>query len=302
MSERWTYDDIPDQGGKTAVVTGANTGIGYQTALALSRRGTRVVLACRSAEKGQAAVARIAAERPGGRVEFAQLELADLESVRAFAEGLVRENDRLDLLINNAGVMMCPQSRTAQGFERQFGVNHLGHFALTALLLPLLRANGHARVVTVSSLAHRRGRIAFDDLDFTKRGYNAIAAYAQSKLANLLFMFELQRRLEAAGADTLSVASHPGWTATDLQRYSRLARMLNPIFGMSPEQGVLPTLRAATAPDVHGGEFYGPDGFRQMRGYPKRVGTHHRARSLEDADRLWVVSEEMTGVHYGLPE
>jgi NAD(P)-dependent dehydrogenase (short-subunit alcohol dehydrogenase family) len=298
MSTKWTNKSVPDQGGKVAVVTGANTGIGYEAARVLALGGGRVVLACRSREKGEAAVARIAAEQPAGHAEFAALDLSDLVSVRAFAEGFARDNDRLDLLINNAGVMMCPESKTAQGFELQFGVNHLGHFALTGLLLLLLRATPNARIVTVSSMAHRSGKMVFDDLHFATRGYSAMGAYTQSKLANLLFTFELQRRLEAAGADTIAVAAHPGWTSTDLQRHSWWVRALNPLFAMGPERGALPTLRAATAADVKGGEYYGPDGWREMKGDPTRVGTTESAKSLEDASRLWAVSEELTGVRF----
>ena len=292
---KWTHDDIPDQTGKIAIVTGANTGIGFETARALAKKGARVILACRSREKGEAAVARIAAEQPQSRAEFAALDLADLDSVRAFAESFVGQNDRLDLLINNAGVMMCPESKTAQGYELQFGVNHLSHFALTALLLPLLCTTPNARAVTVSSMAHRSGKMAFDDLNFTSRGYSPMGAYCQSKLANLLFTFELQRKLNVAGGDTIAVAAHPGWTSTDLQRHTWWARMLNPLFSMSPEKGALPTLRAATAPDVKGSEYYGPNGFREMRGYPVRVGKTDAAKNPEDAARLWTVSEEMTG-------
>jgi len=295
---KWSYDDMPEQVGKTAIVTGANTGIGFETARALAKKGSRVVLACRSREKGDAAVAKIAAEKPKGNVKFAALDLADLGSVRAFAEGFAAENGGLDLLINNAGVMMCPESKTEQGFELQFGVNHLGHFALTVLLMPLLRVTPKARVVTVSSIAHRSGKMTFEDLNFTERGYNAMAAYGQSKLANLLFTFELQRKFETAGADTIAVAAHPGWTSTDLQRHTWWARMLNPLLAMTSEKGALPTLRAATAGDVKGGEYYGPNGFQEMRGYPVRVGTKDEAKNTEDAARLWAVSEESTGVPF----
>jgi len=298
MPVKWTNISVPDQGGKVAVVTGANTGIGYEAARVLATRGGRVVLACRSREKGEAAVARVAAEQPAGHAEFAALDLSDLDSVRAFAGSFVRDNNQLDLLINNAGVMMCPESKTAQGFELQFGVNHLGHFALTGLLLPLLRATRNARIVTVSSIGHRSGKMVFDDLHFAARGYSAMSAYTQSKLANLLFTFELQRKLETVGADTIAVAAHPGWTATDLQRHTWWARALNPLFAMSSERGALPTLRAATADNVKGGEYYGPDGWREMKGYPTRVGTTESAKSPEDAARLWAVSEELTGVHF----
>lgn len=296
VEKRWARDDIPDQAGRVAIVTGANTGIGYETARALAHARADVTLACRSQKKGEGAVARIAAERPRGRVSFAALDLADLDSVCDFADAFTHTHERLDLLINNAGVMVPPEGRTAQGFELQLGVNHLGHFALTGRLLDLLGATPGARVVTVSSSAHRFGKMDFDDLDFTTRGYDAWAAYGQSKLANLLFTFELQRRLEARGQGVIATAAHPGWTGTDLQRHAWYMRLLNRLFAMSPAQGALPTLRAATAPDARGGEYYGPDGFQEMRGHPVRVGTTEAAKSVEDAARLWQVSEERTGV------
>jgi NAD(P)-dependent dehydrogenase (short-subunit alcohol dehydrogenase family) len=279
-------------------VTGANTGIGYETARALAHQGAHVVLACRSRAKGEAATARIAAGHPRGSVAFAALDLADLDAVRAFADGFATASERLDLLINNAGVMVPPESTTKQGFELQLGVNHLGHFALTGLLLPLARATPGARVVTVASGAHRMGAMHFDDLHFRRRGYRPWPAYGQSKLANLLFTFELQRRLDAEGLDVTALAAHPGWTATDLQRNSWVARTAGRFLAMRPAQGALPTLRAATAPDVRGGDYYGPHGFKELRGYPVRVGTSDAARNADDAARLWRVSEELTGVHY----
>jgi NAD(P)-dependent dehydrogenase (short-subunit alcohol dehydrogenase family) len=302
MTMKWTQNDIPDQTGRIAIVTGANTGIGYETARALAHKGADVTLACRSKEKGEAATQRIAAEQPSGRVTFAALDLADLDSVRSFAAAFTAKHNRLDLLVNNAGVMVPPESKTKQGFELQFGVNHLGHFALTGLLLDLLRAAPGARVVSVSSAAHRMGKMDFDDLDFTARGYKPWEAYGQSKLANLLFTFQLQRRFEAEGADVIAVAAHPGWTGTDLQRNAWYVRLMNVLVAMSPPQGALPTLRAATAPDVKGGEYYGPHGHREMRGYPVRVGTSEDAKNAQDAACLWQVSEELTGVEYVRPD
>jgi len=294
--ERGTRNDIPDQTGRSTIVTGANAGIGYETARALAHAGADVTLACRSRQKGEGAVARIAAEQPRGRASFAALDLADLDSVRDFAETFGRTHERLDLLVNNAGVMVPPESRTAQGFELQLGVNHLGHFALTLRLLDLLGATPGARVVTVSSSAHRFGRMDFDDLNFATRDYDAWAAYGQSKLANLLFTFELQRRCEARGLDVIAAAAHPGWTGTDLQRHAWYMRLFNHLVAMSPSQGALPTLRAATAPDVRGGDYFGPDGFQEMRGHPVRVGTTQAAKNPEDSARLWQVSEELTAV------
>ncbi|HJL17170.1 MAG TPA: oxidoreductase [Sandaracinaceae bacterium LLY-WYZ-13_1] len=295
MSE-WTSDDIPDQTGRTAVVTGANSGIGYETARQLAHRGADVVLACRSEARGREAVARIEAERPRGRARFAPLDLADLDSVAAFAEAL--DAPRIDRLINNAGVMMPPLGRTAQGFELQIGVNHLGHFALTGRLLPRILAAPGSRVVSVSSQAHRQGAMDFDDLQWERRRYSKVKAYGQSKLANLLFTFELQRRLEAIGADALAVAAHPGWTGTNLQRHVKLFEVLNDVFAMSPGQGAQPTLRAATDPAVTGGDYFGPDGLFEMRGNPTKVGTTAAARDADDAATLWSRSEALTGVRY----
>jgi NAD(P)-dependent dehydrogenase (short-subunit alcohol dehydrogenase family) len=298
---RWTFDDIPDQAGRYAIVTGANTGIGFQTARMLALKGAAVTLACRSVAKGRKAVERIKAESPRALVTAEQLDLSDLEHVAAFTGSFTAENERLDLLILNAGVMVPPASRTAQGFELQFGVNHLGHFALAGPLVPLLVATTGSRVVTVSSTAARRGVMDFDDLDFEKRGYSAWQAYGQSKLANQLFTLELQRRLDAAGVGVLATAAHPGWTATDLQRTAPVVRFMNRFVAMQPPRGALPTLRAATDPGAAGGDYFGPDGFLQMRGYPVQIPMMTRARDPEDAARLWGVSEDLTGVSYRFP-
>lgn len=298
MGKHWTRSDIPDQSGRLAIITGANSGIGLEAARELARQGAHVVLACRSEARAEAAIADIRAELPEAEVEFMQLDLEDLEQVRAFAASAHQRFDRLDLLINNAGVMIPPASKTKQGFELQFGVNHLGHFALTGLLLDLLLATPGARVVNLSSMAHRFGRMDFDDLDFDARGYDASGAYGQSKLSNLLFTFELARRLEAAGADLTVAAAHPGWTQTNLQKHSKAFQLLNPLFGMHPPGGALPTLRAATAADVRPGEYYGPKGFFEMRGTPAKAKIAGAARNPGDAERLWEVSEERTGVRF----
>ncbi|MEM7356114.1 MAG: oxidoreductase [Acidobacteriota bacterium] len=297
----WTFDDIPNQAGRQAIVTGANTGIGFETARALARKGAQVTLACRSLEKGEAAVQRILDETPDASITLEQLDLADLQNVEAFAGRFTAATDRLDLLILNAGVMVPPASKTAQGFELQFGVNHLAHFALTGALLPHLQRTAGSRVVVVSSTAASMGEIDFDDLQFEKRGYAPWKAYGQSKLANQLFVLELQRRLRTVGSDVLVTAAHPGWTATDLQRTSGMASFFNPLFAMQPPQGALPTLRAATDPAAGGGDYYGPSGLMQMRGYPKRVDMVKRARDAGVGQRLWQVSEDLTGVSYGLP-
>ena len=301
MSEKWTADSIPDQSGRLAVVTGANSGLGLVTARELARKGAHVVLACRNTAKGDEAAGSIAREVPGAQVEVAALDLGSLDSVRAFATTFGGQHDGLDLLINNAGVMAPPRSTTADGFELQFGTNHLGHFALTGLLLPKLEGREGARVVTLSSGAHRIGKINFDDLQ-RERGYNRWRAYGQSKLANLMFALELDRRLRAAGSGVTSVAAHPGYAATNLQSAAaptpdRLVMAVsNRLLAQSAEMGTLPQLYAATYPGLAGGTFVGPDGFAEQRGYPHPVSPNAAARDTAVARRLWDVSEELTGV------
>ena len=301
---RWTAADIPDQSGRRAIVTGANSGLGLHTALEIARHGGQVILACRDEGRGRAALERLLAEAPGAGAELRLLDLADLSSVRAFAAGV---GEPLDLLVNNAGVMALPRRTTADGFEMQIGTNHLGHFALTGLLLPRLLASGDARVVTVSSGAHRVGRIDFDDLHGERR-YQRWLAYAQSKLANLLFCFELQRRADAAGAALRSVAAHPGWAATNLQfagpemdagllgRVESLSmKVANVVVAQSDARGALPLLYAATM-DLSGGSYVGPDGPGELRGHPMLVGSSRAARDEVLAGRLWELSERLTGV------
>jgi len=297
---KWTSEQMADQTGRVAIVTGSNSGIGLEAARELTRKGATVILACRDAAKGEQAAETIRADDPAGTVAVMKLDLADLASVHTFAAAFAEQHDRLDLLINNAGVMMPPASTTADGFELQFGTNHLGHFALTGLLLGLLRGTKGARIVNVASQAHRWGTIEFDDLQWEHRRYSKTKAYGQSKLANLLFTYELQRRLEATGNGTIATAAHPGWTGTNLQRTTGLFRAMNPIFAMRPWQGALPTLYAATG-DAPGGAYIGPDGMGEMRGYPRRVESSGASHDAEVARRLWEVSEELTGVRYELP-
>jgi NAD(P)-dependent dehydrogenase (short-subunit alcohol dehydrogenase family) len=303
MGAKWTAEQIPDQRGRTAVVTGANSGLGLATARELARAGARVVLACRDTGKGRSAVERIEAAVPGADLRLEALDLASLDSVRAFARRVGGHAAGLDLLINNAGVMATPRRRTADGFELQFGTNHLGHFALTGLLLGELEGRRDARVVTVSSTAHRMGRIAFDNLGGERR-YFRWSAYAQSKLANLLFALELDRRLRAAGSAVKSLAAHPGYAATNLQTAgpplvdALLMRVGNAVIAQSDEMGALPTLYAATEPGLQGGTYVGPDGLAEQRGHPRPVTPSGAARDEAAARRLWQVSEEMTGVRY----
>ncbi|EWM14902.1 MULTISPECIES: oxidoreductase [unclassified Kutzneria] len=293
---RWTTADMPDQTGRVAVVTGANTGVGLATARALAKAGATVVLACRDQARADAAAAET-----GG--EPVLLDLASLASVRAGAERIVAEHARVDLLINNAGVMMTPRDRTQDGFELQVGINHLGHFALTGLLLPAMLPVAGSRIVTVSSNAHRAGEINFEDLNSRDR-YRPIAAYAQSKLANLLFAYELQRRLTAAKARPISVAVHPGSARTELARENpRVVQWLlaSPLMSwmmQDSDQAALPSLRAATDPAVRGGDYYGPDGWNGFKGQPVRTASAPRSHDPGVARRLWEKSERLTSVVY----
>ncbi len=299
--DKWTAADIPDQTGRVAVVTGANTGLGYETALALAGHGAHVVLAVRNLDKGKEAVSSITATSPDADVALQELDLTSLESVRAAAEQLRSNYDRIDLLINNAGVMYTPKSTTKDGFELQFGTNHLGHFAFTGLLLDRLLPVAGSRVATVSSIGHRiRADIHFDDLQW-ERSYNRVAAYGQAKLANLLFTYELQRRLGAHGT-TIAVAAHPGGSRTELMRnlpplVARASAVVEPLF-QDAAMGALPTLRAATDPGVIGGQYFGPAGLTQTRGYPKVVASSKKSHDAAVQRRLWAVSEELTGVTY----
>ena len=298
MTSNWAAENIPDLTGKVVIVTGANSGIGYEMVRALIRKRATVILACRNKDRGQAAERQIAQGYPGAKTELGLLDLSSLASVRRFAGEFTRRYDRLDILINNAGIMRTPFGKTADGFELQFGVNHLGHFALTGLLLDLIIRTPQARVVTVSSWGHRFGKIDFDNLNADK-GYDAGAAYGQSKLANLLFTYELHRRFRGAGVDAIAAAAHPGWTAgTNLAVHWRMVRLLNPFIGQKPSMGALPALYAATAPDVQGGDYYGPGGWQELRGYPTKVRSSDRSYDPAVAAKLWTISEELTGVRY----
>jgi NAD(P)-dependent dehydrogenase (short-subunit alcohol dehydrogenase family) len=301
----WTARDIPDLTGKTAVVTGANSGLGLYTALELSRRGAHVVLACRNLDKGGEAVEWVRGRVPDASLELTRLDLSELASVREFASAYAARHDGLDVLVNNAGVMAIPYRLTTDGFEMQFGTNHLGPFALTALLMPSLQARPAARVVTVSSIMHLIGSINFDNLQH-ERSYSKWFAYGQSKLANLLFALELDRRCKRAGAGVLSVAAHPGYAHTNLQAtgpemagrhwQARAMELLNVIVAQPGAKGALSSLYGGTAPDVRGGEFFGPSLI--LRGRPKRSRPSPAARNTEVAQRLWGVSAELTGVSF----
>ncbi|MCV7181776.1 SDR family NAD(P)-dependent oxidoreductase [Mycolicibacterium murale] len=303
MSTKWTENDVPDQSGRTAVVTGANTGLGFETAKVLAARGATVVIAVRNVEKGNAAAAQILGAVPRADITVQPLDLGSLQSVRTAAAELKESHPRIDLLINNAGVMYPPKQTTKDGFELQFGTNHLGHFALTGLMLENLLPVPGSRVVVVASIAHNiRAAIHFDDLQW-ERGYNRVAAYGQAKLANLMFAYELQRRLATAGAETIAVAAHPGVSNTELMRHIPGSSLpfvdkLTGLVTNSPAMGALATLRAATDPGASGGQYYGPDGFRELWGHPVLVSSSKQSHDVAVQERLWTVSEQLTGVRF----
>ncbi|MFI9718523.1 oxidoreductase [Streptomyces sp. NPDC052396] len=307
QKQQWAAERIPDQSGRVFLVTGANSGLGLATTRALARRGGRVILAVRDLDKGRRAIAEITAEQPAAALEARPVDLADLDSVRDFADRLRADHSRLDVLINNAGVMAPPRSLSPQGHELQFACNHLGHFALTGLLLDLLAAGRDPRVVTVSSVNHRKGRLRFEDLA-GERGYSPMGFYNQSKFANAVFGRELHRRLVRAGSPVRSVLAHPGYTATNLQTSAPVGlwrvvfgRIGNPLLAQPPARGALPQLYAATEPAVAGGQFIGPDGPAELRGEPTLVPLSDAAADPETGRRLWELSEELTGVRFAFP-
>jgi NAD(P)-dependent dehydrogenase (short-subunit alcohol dehydrogenase family) len=304
-AEIWTTVDMPDLTGKVIIVTGANSGIGYEAAKEFAREGGQTILACRSMEKAQAAMDQIKTEIPDAKLEIMYLDLANLESIRKFADQFKAQYERLDVLLNNAGIMMVPYGTTEDGFERQFGTNHLGHFALTGSLIDLLTNTPNARVVNVSSNGHRFGTMDFDNLMFADgQDYSPMDAYGRSKLANLLFTYELQRRFEAAGVSAIATAAHPGISDTSLadHMFDRWhLGFLKPAMGwftQSAAMGALPSLRAAVDPNVSGGEYFGPGGPNERDGYPVIVQSNQASQNLEDAQQLWEVSEDLTGVRY----
>jgi NAD(P)-dependent dehydrogenase (short-subunit alcohol dehydrogenase family) len=301
MNRKWTTELMPSQAGRTAVVTGANSGLGLETTVALARAGARVVMACRDPRKAAAALDGVQQRVPQGQVELISLDLASLASVRQFADTFCGRHARLDLLINNAGIMGVPLSRTRDGFESQIGTNHFGHFALTGLLLEPLLATPGARIVTVGSMGHWNARgLDLEDLNFERSAYAPFAAYCKSKLANLLFVLELSRRLEARGSGVVAAAAHPGGADTNIKAPpNKIVKAIAlRFFVNTAAQGALPTLYAATAPEVRGNDYFGPDGLLGMRGYPAAARRHRAARDAAAARRLWELSESLTGIRY----
>jgi NAD(P)-dependent dehydrogenase (short-subunit alcohol dehydrogenase family) len=304
MRQKWTTDDIPDLSGKITIITGANSGIGLETARELARKGADIIMACRNMDTAKAAEKEIMNKIPRSKLEIIQIDLADLKSVYRFAEVFKSKYSSLDILINNAGIMMAPYGKTKDGFEQQFGINHLGHFALTGLLIDRILNTPHSRIINVSSNAHRIGKIDFDNLMYEGgKGYSPTRAYGRSKLANLLFTYELERRFKAAGSKTIAAAAHPGYTHTHLTRYLekkwyfRLFSPLGNLIAQKAEMGALPIIRAAIHNGVIGGQYYGPDGLLEQRGYPVVIKSSQASYNKDTAQKIWEVSEQLTGVN-----
>ncbi len=295
---KWNSDNIPDQSGRIIIVTGSSSGIGYETARILAGKNAEVIIAVRNKDKGKKAADKIVTEFPDARITVMELDLASLKSVRNFAENFKKKYNKLDVLVNNAGVMVPPYSKTEDGFELQFGTNHIGHFALTGLLFELIKTTHGSRIVNVSSIAHKRGNLNFDDLNWEKRKYKPMKSYGDSKIANIYFTLELGRRVGAGANSPVITAAHPGWTATELQRHSGVIDKLNYFMAQDITMGALPTLMAAIKEDVQNGDYFGPSGFMEMKGYPKKVRSNELSNDLDIAKKLWEVSEELTSVKY----
>jgi NAD(P)-dependent dehydrogenase (short-subunit alcohol dehydrogenase family) len=295
---KWDNNSIPNQSGRVVIVTGSTSGLGKQAAKVLAGKGATVVMAVRNTQKGNTVVQEIQQTHPNAKVDVRKLDLSSLKSIHDFSEDFNTNYNRLDILINNAGVMACPFATTEDGFEIQMGVNHLGHFALTGLVMPKLKSTKDSRIVATSSMAHNQGNINFDDINWKNRSYKTWNAYGDSKIANLYFTYELARKLKGEENAPLVTAAHPGWTATELQRNSSMAKILNPLFSQNVEMGTLPTLRAAIDETAKQGDYYGPKGFMEMRGYPKVVKSNALSHNASNAKRLWELSEQLTGIQY----
>ena len=294
----WSIENIPNQSNKVIVITGASSGLGKEATKVLSGKSAIVIMAVRNTKKAEIVATEIRNEYPNAKLEIRNLDLSSLDSIKSFAEEILTDHKKLDILINNAGVMMCPYSKTKDGFEIQMGTNHLGHFALVGLLMPLLKNTKGSRIVVTSSIAHKSGNINFEDLNWEKRKYKTTSAYGDSKIANLYFMHELaHRQMNDSGAPTITTA-HPGYTSTDLQRHSLFWRIMNPILSQKVSRGVLPTLRAAIDPEAKSGDFFGPSGFQELKGDPILVKSNELSHDSKKAEKLWDMSEALTGIHY----
>ena len=296
--QQWTTENISDQRGKVVIITGSSSGIGFEAARVLANKNAEVIVAVRNQQKGDDALNKIKSQNSSANVKVMLLDLANLKSIKTFADNFKKKHTKLDLLINNAGVMMPPYGKTKDGFELQFGTNHLGHFALTGHLFELIKNTPNSRIVNISSSAHNWGNIDFSDLTWENRKYKTGRSYGDSKIANLYFTYELQNRLGDKISNPVVTAAHPGWTATELQRHSSVFSFLNRFFAMPIWQGALPTLRAATDSNVKSGDYFGPDGFQERRGYPVKVDSNKLSQDKEIAKKLWGVSEKLTGIKF----
>jgi NAD(P)-dependent dehydrogenase (short-subunit alcohol dehydrogenase family) len=295
---KWNASKIADLNGKVIIITGATSGLGKEATQVLAEKNATIIMAVRNVSKAETIKNEILKQHPKANIETLQLDLSSLDSIKQFSNEVINKFDRLDVLINNAGVMMCPFSKTQDGFEIQMGTNHLGPFALTGQLMPLLKKTKDSRIVSTSSIAHTQGNIDFSDLNWEKRKYKTSNAYGDSKLANLYFTYQLVEKLKNDPSNPTVLAAHPGWTKTDLQRHSTIFSFLNPFFSQGVKMGVLPTLRAAFDPDAQSGNYFGPAGFMEMKGYPVKVKSNKLSRNFDLAKKLWNMSEELTGVKY----
>lgn len=295
---KWTTKDIPSQNGKTILITGATSGLGKEAAKVIAGKGATVIMAVRNTEKAKAVEADIRQINPNAKIDIRSLDLSSLKSIKSFADGILKDYPQLDILINNAGIMICPYSKTQDGFEIQMGTNHLGPFALTIQLMPLLTKTPHSRIVNTSSMAHKSGNINFEDLNWTSRKYKTMQAYADSKLANLYFTYELVKKLKNHPNAPLVVSAHPGWTKTELDRHSGFAAFLGNVLAQKVEMGTLPTLRAAFDSEAKPGDYYGPSGFMEIKGDPIKVPSNAKSHEEASAKKLWDLSEKLTGLTF----
>jgi NAD(P)-dependent dehydrogenase (short-subunit alcohol dehydrogenase family) len=297
-NKKWNSQNVPDQKDKTILITGATSGLGKEATRVLAMKNAKIIMAVRNMEKAETVANEIRSTYPNAMIDIWNLDLSSLDSVKTFAEEIVSNYDKLDILINNAGIMMCPYSKTRDGFEIQMGTNHFGHFALTGLLMPLLLKTNKSRIVVTSSIGHKQGNIDFTDINWEKRDYKTQKAYADSKLANLYFAYELERRYKDNPDVPIIVASHPGWTKTELDRHSGLTSFLGNIVAQTVQMGTLPTLRAATEKSVKSGDYFGPSKLMELRGAPVLVKSNEMSYNKENSKKLWVLSEKLTGVNY----